>query len=459
MSKTYRPWEPNQLWLLPPSPTDWLDENDLVYFLLDTVQAMDLSSITAKYEKSGRGFPPYHPRMMVTLLLYAYSRGLFSSRRIEQACRERVTFRVIVGQDIPNFRTISDFRKLHLKELGALFVQGLRLCQKMGLVKLGAVALDGTKIKANASRHKAMSYGYMKQEEQRLEKEVTALLERAQTVDESEDQTHGSNPHGDELPAELARRETRLKRIREAKQALEKEAKQTAKETEDQEGNSDPPPPSSGDPASKTPLPRSQTAVPDDKKQYNFTDPESRIMKMNNKGWDQCGNAQAVVDGAHQIIIAADVTNQANDKQQVKPMLSEAQTNLGKDQVISKALLDNGYYSEDNVQWLGEQKIDGYVATQRLKHHERVPVHPEGPMPADLSTKEQMAWKLRTAEGRAVYALRKQIVEPIFGQIKRARGFTQFLMRGLEKMRGEWSLICLTHNLLKLFKARDGIRT
>jgi len=434
MSKVYRPWEPDQLWLLPPSPSEWLEEGDLVYFLLDTVRELDLSAITLKYEREERGFPPYHPRMMVTLLLYAYSRGIFSSRRIEQACRERVTFRVIVGQDIPNFRTISDFRKWHLKELGALFVQVLRLCQAAGLVKLGSVALDGTKIKANASRHKAMSYGYMKQEEARLEKEIGELLSLAQTADDAEDKTYGPDRRGDELPAELARRETRLKRIREAKQALEDQAKAAARaEGEDRNGE-DPP-------------------VPDDKKQYNFTDPESRIMKASNKGWDQCGNAQAVVDGAHQIIVATDVTPEANDKRQVEPMMSRAQTNVGEDQPLKAALLDNGYYSESNVTWLEQHGIDGYVATDRLKHHERVAAVPPGPVPEDLTVKEKMAWKLQTPAGRALYALRKQIVEPVFGQIKRARGFVQFLLRGLDAMRGEWSLVCLTHNLLKLFRA------
>jgi transposase len=441
MSKPYRSWEPDQMWLLPPSPSAWLEEGDLVYFLLDTVRELDISAITVKYEQESRGFPPYHPRMMVTLLLYAYCRGIFSSRRIEQACRERVTFRVIVGPDIPNFRTISDFRKLHLKELQTLFVQVLRLCQAAGLVKLGTVALDGTKVKANASRHKAMSYGYMKQEEVRLEKEIGELLAQAQTADEAEDQTHGSDRRGDELPAELARRATRLQRIREAKRALEDQAKAAA---ETPVANHDTPEP----PAKK---PNAPAAVPDDKKQYNFTDPESRIMKANNKGWDQCGNAQAVVESSHQIILADDVTNEANDKRQAEPMLSQAQANVGEDQPLGPALMDNGYYSESNVMWMEQNGIDGYVATERIKHNDRVPALPEGPMPADLSTKEKMAWKLRTTAGRAIYALRKQIVEPVFGQIKRARGFGQFLLRGLEKMRGEWSLICLTHNLLKLF--------
>jgi transposase len=450
MSKTYRPWEPTQSWLLPPSPQDWLDEGDLVYFLLDTVMELNLSAITSKYEQEGRGYPPYHPRMMVTLLLYAYCRGIFSSRRIQQACEERVTFRVIVGHDIPNFRTISDFRKLHLQELQALFVQVLRLCQEAGLVKLGHVSLDGTKIKANASRHKAMSYQRMKQEEKRLQQEIRELLQQAESVDAEEDQRYGPDRRGDELPEELSRRETRLKRIRQAKRALEAQAKevaqaerqQRAQREEDQDGK-----PRRGRKAQPV------SDKPEDTKQYNFTDPESGIMKANNKGWDQCGNAQAVVDEEEQVIIACDVTNAPNDKQQAKPLMSQAQTNVGEDESIDKASMDSGYFSEANVGWLEEHGIDGYVATGRIKHGERVPGAPRGRPPDDLTVKEKMARKLRTKKGRETYAKRKSIVEPVFGQIKRARGFVQFSLRGLAKMRGEWAIVCLTHNLLKLFGA------
>lgn len=449
MSKTYRAWEPDQGWLLPPSPRDWLPENDLVYFVLDTVRELDVSSISSKYEREERGFPPYHPRMMVTLRVYTYCRGIFSSRRIERACGERVTYRVIVGNDIPNFRTISDFRKKHLKELEGLFVQVLRLCQEAGLVKLGHVSLDGTKVKANASRHKAMSYGYMKQAEKRLRKEIRDLLQQAESIDEEEDRTYGRDRRGDELPAELGRRETRLKRIQEAKRALEAQAKaaaeadQARREQEDQQANP------SGRGRKRKPI----STVPDDTKQYNFTDPDSRIMKSNNKGGDQCGNAQAVVDEDHPVIVACDVTNESNDKQQVAPMLREAQENIGRDKTIKKASMDSGYFSETNVTWLEDQNIDGYVATSRIKHNERVPACPRGRPPSGLTTKETMARKLRTKKGHKTYAKRKQIVEPVFGQIKGVRGFTQFLLRGLSNMRGEWSLVCLTHNLLKLFRA------
>ena len=452
MSKTYRPWEPDQSWLLPPSPRDWLDESDLVYFLLDTVSELDLSAITSKYEQEGRGFPPYHPRMMVTLLLYAYCRGVFSSRRIQQACEERVTFRVIVGPDIPNFRTVSDFRKLHLPELESLFVQVLRLCQEAGLVKLGHISLDGTKIKANASRHKAMSYQRMKEQEKRLKQEIRDLLEQAQAVDNAEDQTYGRDRRGDELPDELARRQTRLQRIRQAKRALEAQAGQAAQIEQahrEQQAKEQIDQPRCGRKAQPV------SEKPKDKNQYNFTDPESGIMKANNKGWDQCGNAQAVVDSEDQIIVASDVTRAPNDKQQAKPLMRQAQENIGDDATLNKASMDSGYFSEANIAWLEENGIDGYVATGRIKHGERIPVAPRGRPPDDLTVKEKMARKLRTQKGRATYAKRKSIVEPVFGQIKHARGFVRFSLRGLDKMRGEWALMCLTHNLLKLFGSQQ----
>lgn len=450
MSKSYRPWNPNQAWLLPPCPRDWLPEGDLVYFLLDVVSAMDLSAIMSKYEREDRGFPPFHPRMMVTLLLYSYCVGTYSSRRIEKLCERDAAYRVIVGDDVPNFRTISDFRKLHLSELQGLFVQVLQLCAQAGLVKVGLVSLDGTKVKANASRHKAMSYDYMQKEESRLRQEIAELLDKARSTDEAEDALHGPDVRGDELPKELARRETRLARIQEARQALEAKAQAAAdeerKRRQKAEEESDGPRPG------RKPEPVKDT--PDDKAQYNFTDPESKIMKVSNKGFDQCGNAQAVANEA-QIILAADVTPAANDKQQVKPMVQQAQINLeaaGVAEKIEAAAADSGYYSEDNSSYLEGEKIDAYLATERLKHHEKVAVVSEEHMPEDLTPKQRMAHKLRTKKGRETYARRKGMIEPIFGQIKQVRGFRQFLLRGLEKMRAEWRLICLTHNLLKLFR-------
>jgi transposase len=454
MSKTYRPWNPNQQYLLPPSVQDWLPENNLVYFLLDTVNELDISAITEKYEQTKRGFPPFHPRMMVALLLYSYCRGIFSSRKIMQACEERLTFRVIAGDDIPNWRTISDFRKLHIKELQQLFVQVLQLCQEAGLVKLGHIALDGTKIKANASRHKAMSYGRMLKEEASLKEEIKQLLEKSEAIDRQEDDKYGPDRRGDELPEELAHRESRLKRIQEAKKVLEAKAKAAAQEAQKQREQEDS---KSGNKPQRGRKRKAVSEVPADNKQYNFTDPESSIMKANNKGWDQCGNAQAAVDSKKQIIVACDVTSQSNDKQQFEPMLEQAEQNVGKDKKIKAASADSGYYSESNVKFAEDKNIDAYIATKKNKHSDSIPKTPRGRPPKDLTVQEKMARKLRTKKGRETYSKRKSIVEPVFGQIKGARGFVQFSLRGLEKMRGEWAIVCLTHNLLKLFRVQSAL--
>lgn len=420
-----------------------------MYFVLDTVRDLNLKAITRKYENGdGRGFPPYHPRMMVTLLLYSYTQGVFSSRRVMKRCERDAAYRVLVHDDAPNFRTISDFRKLHLAELEGLFVQVLRLCQEAGLVKLGHVSLDGTKVRANASRHKAMSYGRMKEEEKRLRKEIRDLLNRAEATDAEEDDRYGRDRRGDELPEELSRRKDRLKKIREARKALETKAKAAAeaerkrREAEDSKRGGKPRKGRQG---------KEVKDVPDDKKQYNFTDPETSIMKVNNKGFDQCGNAQAAVDRENQVIVAADVTNEPNDKKQLKPMVKQTKQNIGRGQRIDKFSADAGYFSEDNVTWAERQKLDAYIATGRLKHNEKVPPHPRGRPPNGLSVKERMARKLRTKKGRETYAQRKWITEPVFGQIKRGMGFTQFLLNGIDKMRSEWRMVCMAHNLRKLW--------
>jgi transposase len=431
MSKTYRPWHPDQQWLLPPSPREWLPENDLVYFVMDVVKQLDLAAITRVYEQSDRGYPPFHPQMMACLLIYGYSIGVRSSRQIALRCERDAAFRVIVGEDIPDFRTISLFRKTHLEAFTELFVQVLQIAREAGLVKLGHLSLDGTKIKANASRHKAMSYGRMKQEEARLKQEIKDLLAQAEATDQQEEGRYGQASRGDELPKELSRRQDRLSKIQAAKAALEERARQKQDDDEDSPGSG-------------------QVKV-EDKAQYNFTDPESRIMKANNKGWDQSGNAQAVVDSTAQIIVAADVTDQANDSRQMEPMLEQAKENVGVE--LGKASMDAGYFSEANVKWLQKRKIDGYVATGRLKHNERVAAAPRGRTPKGLSCKEYMARKLRTLKGRATYARRKAIVEPVFGQLKRVMGFRQFLLRGLKQMRGEWRLACLCYNVRRLFGA------
>ena len=448
MKKTYREWSPDQPSLFPLSPREWLPEDDLVYFLLDTVASFDLAPFFAYYERETRGQPPFHPRMMVSLLLYCYATGTRSSRKIMRRCQVDVACRIIVGEDIPGFRTISDFRKTHLDRLEALFVEVLKLCALAGLARVGTIALDGTKIKANASRHKAMSYDRMPEEEARLKREIATILAEAELADATEDAAHGPGRRGDELPQELARRQSRLAKIQEAKALLEERARTEAAEEAARRQAEGKPPPAVA-PAE---------AVPEAKAQINFTDPQSRIMKVSNKGWDQCGNAQAVAN-EHQIILAADVTHQTNDKLQAVPMVDQACANLeaaGVKQAIGAAVMDSGFYSEANTQALQSRGIDPYVATERLKHHEEIPQAPRGRIPARLSAKQRMARKLRTKVGRAVYAKRKGIIEPIFGQLKQVLGFRQFSLRGLAPMRGEWRLLCAVHNLLKLWRAAQA---
>ena len=444
MSKTYRDWSTDQTYLFPPSPHDWLPKDDLVYFLLDTVATLDLSPIFAHYERELRGQPPFHPRMMVALLLYCYATGTRSSRRIMKRCHTDVACRVIVGGDIPDFRTISDFRKIHLARLETLFVEILKLCALAGLAKVGTITLDGTKIKANASRHKAMSYDRMKTEEMRLKEEIAKLLADAQAADDADDLQHGPDRNGDELPEELARRESRLKKIQQAKKLLEERAKLEAHEETARLKAEEKTPP-------KTPP---DEAVPGPKDQINFTDPESRIMKVSNKGWDQCGNAQ-IMTNEHQIILAADVTDHTNDVRQVVPLVDQTQANLdaiGVKDPIKTMLGDAGYYSEQNALKLEQRGIDPCLATERLKHNEKVSSAPRGRIPAGSSAKQRMARKLRTKKGREKYAMRKGMIEPIFGQLKQVLGFRQFSMRGLMLMRGEWRLMATVHNLLKLWR-------
>ena len=445
MTRKFRQWTPDQNYLFPPSPHDWLPQNHLVYFLLEVSEQIDISPIVDDYDSEKGGQPPFHPRMMLVLLLYAYSVGVFSSRKIMARCETDVAFRVIVGEDIPDFRRIAEFRRRHLRQMQSLFLEVLALCREAGLLKVGRLALDGTKVKANASRHKAMSYDRMTAEEERLQQEIDELLKQAQAADEAEDEQHGSDRRGDELPAELARRETRLEKIRQAKAALQEQARLKAADHAaklEAEG--------------RTPGKNPDEAVPQPKDQRNFTDPESKIMKTSNKGFDQCGNAQAVVN-QDQVIVSADVTDQANDSRQVEPMVEQTLENLdavGVEDNINAFTADAGYFSEENVTSLQENDRvnEAYIATGRLKHHEQVSSAPHGRPPKDLTAKEKMARKLRTKKGRTEYARRKAIVEPPFGQIKHCRGFRQFLLRGMEQMRGEWKLVCLTHNLLKLFR-------
>ena len=434
MSKTYLPYDPDQQLLLPAALQEWLPENHLAYFISDVVDQFDLSEITERYEGERRGGPPYNPRMMVKVLLYAYCIGVPSSRRIATRLHEDIAFRVLAANNTPDFRTISDFRKDHLEALSRLFLQVLGFCQGAGMVKLAHVALDGTKVRANASKHKAMSYKRMKEKEAQLQGEVDELLRRAQEVDEAEDKRYGRDKRGDELPEELAFREGRLEKIREAMAALEAEAQAAAEEAEGKD----------------------HPGVPDDKAQRNFTDPESRIMPgPGGRDFLQAYNCQAVVDSKHQVIVAARATNQASDKQQAAVMIAEAIDNTGA--APREVSADAGYYSAKAVADLRALGTDPFIAPEQTRHGRKPPPAPRGRIPQGLSTRDRMRRKLQTKRGRQRYALRMATVEPVFGQIKQGRGFRQFLLRGLEKVQGEWSLICTGHNLLKLFKFGNSI--
>jgi len=455
--KTYRPWEPERYRQDAQSPVAKLPEGDVVFFLLDTVPQLELRRFYTPYEHETRGAPPYDPAMMVCLLLYAYCVGVFSSRKIALACERHLAFVAIVGQDRPDFRTISDFRKLHLEAFKDVFVQVVRLAAETGLVQLGNVSTDGTKIQGNASRHKAMSYGYMKKEVERLREDIEALVTQAYQQDEADDAALGSR-RGDELPAELARREDRLVKIEAAMRRLEAQAKAEAEAERQRRAEVEAQRRRTGTPRrGKAPQPVQES--PDDKAQSNLTDPELHIMRSTNKGWEYCGNAQASVDGACQIIVACDVTDATNDKQQAEPLaqatratLSQAGIEGAKDEAGAvqpiPATLDNGYYSEAAVAALETLGFDPYIATGRQGHHAPQAEAPEEPATAQ----ERMAAKLRTPAGKALYTRRKVIVEPVFGQIKEARGFRRFLLRGLATIRGEWRLVCLTHNLLKIWR-------
>ena len=451
MDKTFRAYSLDQRLLLPPDLREWLPAGDVALFLSDVVDELDLSAIYAAYEQGDRrGQPPYHPAMMVKLLLYGYCTGVPSSRKIERATYRDVAFRVLAGDQHPDHDSIAEFRKRHLEALAGLFVQVLQLCQGAGLVTLGHVALDGTKLKANASKHTAMSYARMEETEARLEREVRTLLEQAQQVDAAEDTQYGRGQRGDELPAELARRESRLVKIRAAKAALEQAARERASQAAEagraklaarkQRVGS-----AKGRVAT---VPDPEQAQPAPTAQYNFTDPESRIMKDGaTKGFVQAYNAQLVVDGEAQVIVACAVTQAATDVEQFVPMLIQVQQNVGQAPAI--ALADAGYFSEANLTAPELATIECYVPPDRQTHRG---VWTPGRSRHPVS--EQMRAKLQTAAGRAIYARRKTLPEPVFGQIKEARGFRRFWLRGVRNVRAEWAMICLTHNLLKLFRAR-----
>lgn len=508
-TKRYRPWAPDQAYLIPPTPRDWLPDGHLAYFILDVVDALDLSEIEAAIQaKDPRGTRPYDPQMMVALLLYGYCVGTFSSRRMARATYEDIAIRFIVGDQHPHFTTIASFRRDHLKALGKLFVQAVQLCAQAGLVKLGHVSLDGTKIRANASKHKAMSYDRMKKEEQRLQDEIAGLLAKAEATDAEEDARYGE--HGDEVdvPEELRRRESRLARIREAKLALEKEARAArasrlreqqarceetaashpvpavrkssatnarkraaeAEELESREQDDDAPEDPPRGPTLPLHRPKTESnGEPKPKAQRNFTDPDSRIMVDGDGAFVQAYNAQAAVDDAHQVIVSIGVSNQPPDTDYLPPVVEQVQATAGGKPAGLTA--DAGYWSPENAAWCEEQGIDAYISVSRQRHGVSPPgIAPPGPdespppasgtppPPDEKSPKEKMAEKLQTKKGRQMYRKRKFTPEPVFGQIKEARGFRRFLLRGLDAVRDEWALVSATHNMLKLYRASPNGR-
>jgi transposase len=436
MPTSFLPYEPNQTFLLPPSPSEWLAENHLVYFVVDMIDRLDLEKFYARYEGDGRRNQPFDPAMLVKVLVYGYASGVFSSRKIATKLYEDVAFRMLGAGNFPSHRTICDFRLRHLPELKELFVQVVRLAKELGLVKLGTIALDGTKVKANASKHKAMSYGHMKEQEQKLKQEIEALLERARITDAQEDTHLGSDQTDEQLPAELQRREVRLAKIQAAKARLEQRQAEADREAgrhpDDKQRRGD----GAGRPF-KRPF-----GEPDKKAQDNFSDPQSRIMKMGT-AFEQCYNAQAAVDANSQLIVASDLTNNAADNGELVPMIEAINDTVG--QLPQRALADSGYRSEQAFAALEEKGVEALVALGR-EGKDRPAIDPQ-----EYPASARMAERLATPQGQAHYRRRKAIVEPVFGWMKHVLGFRQFSLRGLTKVKGEWSLVCLALNVRRMW--------
>jgi len=434
MGQIFEPYDPDQPHLFPPSPKDWLPEGHLAYFISDTVDELDLTAFMAKYldRDDGRGSLAYHPRMLLKVLIYAYAAGIFSSRRIAAGLEDLIALRYLSGGNTPSHRTICRFRQENIERFEQIFVEVVRVAKRAGMIKLGTVAIDGTKIQANASKHKAMSYGRMKDEDEKLRGEIKRLTEIARGVDEAEDKEFGPDFRGDELPAELQRRKDRKAKIRQAMKELEEEQAAADKEAK------------RGEPSEKTgrvPKLKRKNGTPPDKAQKNFTDPESRIMVTGRKSFEQCYNAQAAVDETAQIVVAVDVSARAPDSGELLAMTDAVKRNCG--QKPKRVLADTGYRSEANFVGLEKRGIDGYVA---LGRREKLPKMLSGELPAS----RRMARKLRTMRGRARYKRRKVIVEPVFGWAKQAMGFRSFLLRGVRKVRGEWNLVCTALNLRRM---------
>ncbi len=433
--KNFLPYDQSQLYLMPPSLDEWVPDGHLARFVSDLVDdVLDLEQIYDAFEDA-RGAPALDPKMMVKLLIYGYATGTPSSRKLEERTTSDVAVRFLCANQHPHFTSICRFRRIHLGALAGIFFEALRLCHEAGLVKLGTIALDGTKVRASASRHKAMSYKRMTAEEEKLKDKIGELLAEAEATDEQEDRAYGADHSPCKLSEELRTKEGRLRKLREAKKALEQRSKQEAK--------------TKGKPA--------DSANPKPSDQRNFTDPDSKIMKTSDKSFHQCYNGQAAVDSDSQVIVATDLTNQAADCPHLPEVLEDLERNLeliDQDPPPTATLVaDAGYFSEQNVETCEDFGVDPFIATGKVKHTDRVPDVPRGRIPASATVKERMARKLRTKRGRAVYAKRKTIVEPVFGQMQTTQKAKHVLLRGLPKARGEWQFHCGVHNLLKLHRA------
>ena len=447
--KRFKAYDTHQSYLLPPSPREWLPKDHLAYFIDNVVDQLDLCEVFAGYEGT-KGQPPYHPEMMVKVWLYGYCVGIRSSRRLERALHEDVGFRMLSGNQQPDHWTLSEFRRRHLAALRGLFLQTVRLAQQAGMVKLGQVAIDGTKLKANASKHKAMSYARMEKEEKRLREEIRQYFEDVETTDQAEDQRYGMK-RGDELPEHLKTEEQRLEVIRQAMARLEEQARQKAAAEQQKRREK-----SAKQGRTYRPQKDANDAVPSPKAQHNFTDPDSRIMKNADKAFIQGYNGQAAVDVDSQIIVAAQLSNQAADGPHLVEMVERVKQATGT--CPQEVLADAGYFSEDNVTTLEEQGMSVLIPPERVRHREwRERCSPASPPPDDASVSEWMSYRLKLPKNRERYRKREQSVEPVFGQIKEARGLRQFLLRGLEKVSALWQLECAAHNLLKLYRAKKVI--
>jgi transposase len=434
MGSIFEPYDPDQAHLFPASPKDWLPEGHLAYFISDTVDELDLKPFMAKYfdREDGRGSLAYHPAMLLKVLIYAYGVGLFSSRRIAGGIDDLVALRYLAGDNRPSHRTIARFRQDHIERFEKVFVDVVRIAKRAGLIKLGTVAIDGTKVHANASKHKAMSYGRMKQEDEALRKEIRRLTDIARGIDEAEDKEFGPDFRGDELPVELQTRKDRKAKIRAAMKELEEE--QAREDAQNKRGEKP-------DALGRTPKPKRPNGTPPDKKQRNFTDPESRIMNTGGSNFEQCFNAQAAVDAAAQIIVAVDVSPMGTDATLLLPMTDAVTRNLKC--APRRVLADAGYKSEANFVAMEQRGIRAHVA---LGKGETLPGEVDDSKPAT----QRMARTLRSKRGRAHYKKRKTVVEPAFGWVKHVLGFRAFLMRGLRNVRGEWNLVCLALNLRRM---------